>query len=288
MLTVVLALGAALMYGLSDFMGGLLSRRSSVWAVAIVTQITAVVAVGGATLLLGGEPTAADLAWGAFAGIGTGGGTAFLYRGLASGRMGVVAPLSAVGAALLPVAVGFVTGERPELIVWAGIALAFPAIWLIATGEDGADSSAAPEEPQSGSRIPPGVVDGILAGMGFGLMFAALGQVDDRAGLAPLAAAEVISVGAIVALATAFGQRWVPRDRASLGGIVVGGTAAAAAVMFLFATQAGLLTVASVLSSLYPAFTVILAALLLHEHVHRAQAIGLVMAVAAVAMVAAG
>ncbi len=285
MLTVVLALGSALMYGLSDFIGGLLSRRSSAWAVAIVTQVTALVAIGVTTMILGGEPTGADLAWGAFAGIGTGSGTAFLYRGLSSGRMGVVAPLSAVGAALLPVAVGVATGERPPVIVWAGIALAFPAIWLITTGGDHADLT---DARTSGSGIPPGTVDGLLAGLGFGLMFSALGQVPDTAGLAPLAAAEGISLPIIIVLAMAFRQSWVPRDRASIGGIVVGGTAAAAAVMFLFATQAGLLTVASVLSSLYPAFTVVLAAIVLHERVHRSQSVGLAMAVAAVAMVAAG
>lgn len=284
MLTVVLALGAALMYGLSDFIGGLLSRRTSAWAVAIVTQVTAVVAVGLAAVVLGGSPTGTDLLWGAFAGIGTGGGTAFLYRGLASGRMGVVAPLSAVGAALLPVAVGVVTGERPSVMVWVGIALAFPAIWLISTSGDGSSD----DSTSAQRRLPAGVVDGLLAGLGFGLMFAALGQVPDSAGLAPLAAAEGGSILVIIGLALAFGQSWVPRDRVSLGGIVVGATAAVAAVLFLFASQAGLLAVASVLSSLYPAFTVLLAAVVLHERVHRSQGIGLVLALAAVAMVAAG
>lgn len=282
MLTVTLALGSALLYGLSDFIGGFLSRRASVWSVAIVTQVAASVAVGAATVVVGGAPTSTDLAWGLFAGLGTATGTAFLYRGLADGRMGVVAPLSAVGSALLPVSVGVVTGERPALIVWAGIALAFPAIWLIARSTDDATA------PRCAGGLNAGVVDGLLAGLGFGLMFAALGQVPDGAGFAPLVAAEAISIPLIVGLALLMRQPWVPRERASLGGVVVGLLAAAAAVLFLLATQAGLLTVASVLSSLYPAFTVLLAAFVLRERIHGAQGVGLALAVAAVAMVAAG
>ena len=282
MLTIVLSLGSALMYGLSDFLGGVLARRASVWAVAVVTQVTALGIIGLAAVVLGGSPRAGDWTWGAVAGIGTGTGTAFLYRGLASGRMSVVAPISAVGAALLPVGVGVATGERPAPIVWLGIALALPAIWLVATTTEASDAGGEPR------RVGAGVVDGVIAGLGFGLMFSALGQVPDEAGLAPLAAAEASSIVAVIGLATVMRQRWLPDDRSSLGGIGVGALAAGATVLFLFATQAGLLTVASVLSSLYPAFTVLLAAAVLRERVHRMQAVGLLMAVGAVAMIAGG
>jgi drug/metabolite transporter (DMT)-like permease len=281
-LTVVLALGSAAAYGLSDFLGGLVSRRASVWAVAVVTQVTAMVLVASAALVLGGSPSGADLAWGGLAGIGTGTGTAFLYRGLAAGRMGVVAPLSAVGAALLPVAVGVATGERPPLLTWIGIAAAFPAIWLVSTSTD----PAAPD--RAASRLADGVLDGLLAGVGFGLMFSALGQVPDDAGLAPLAVAEVVSIGTVAAVATLVGAAWIPRERTAWAGIAVGALAAAATVLFLFASQAGLLTVASVLTSLYPAFTIVLAATLLRERIHAAQAVGLALAAVAVGLVAAG
>lgn len=282
MLTVLLALGSAAMYGLSDFLGGSVSRRTSVWAVAVVTQITAMVLIGGANLLLGGESSVSDLLWGALAGMGTGSGTAFLYRGLAAGRMGVVAPISAVGAALLPVAVGLATGERPPPLTWIGIAIAFPAIWLVSStgGPASGDHSPAPSSE--------GVVDGLLAGLGFGVMFAALGQGSDAAGLAPLALAEVVSIAAVIALATVMRQDWLPRERASWNGIWIGGIAAGATVLFLFATQSGLLAVASVLASLYPAVTVLLAATLLRERIHARQAIGLALALGAVALVAAG
>jgi drug/metabolite transporter (DMT)-like permease len=286
MLTIVLALGSALMYGLSDFLGGVLSRRTSVWAVAVVTQVTALVAIGGAALVLGGTPAPEDWMWGAIAGIGTGTGTGFLYRGLAGGRMSVVAPLSAVGAALVPVVVGTVTGERPPPIVWAGIVLALPAIWLIATTTEAPTETV--DRGATPGRLGAGVVDGVLAGLGFGLMFAALGQVPDEAGFGPLAAAEVTSIPAVIALAVVLRQQWVPRDRDSIWAIGVGALAAGASVLFLLATQAGLLTVASVLASLYPAFTVLLAAVVLGEQIHRSQAVGLGLALAAVAMIASG
>lgn len=282
MVTVLLALGSAVMYGLSDFLGGAVSRRASVWAVAVVTQITALLAIAAAALLLGGEPTGGEWLWGALAGIGTGTGTAFLYRGLASGRMGVVAPISAVGAALLPIAVGLVTGERPPLLSWVGIAVAFPAIWLVSTSGDPTEPAAA------GSRLDGGVGDGLLAGLGFGLQFAALGQVSEPAGLAPLALGELISIPTVIALAVAMRRDWLPRDRASVAGIAVGGLAAGATVLFLLATQSGLLAVASVLTSLYPAVTVLLAATLLRERVHGPQGIGLLLALVAVALIAAG
>ncbi len=282
MLTVLLGLASAAMYGLSDFAGGFLSRRTSVWSVAVVTQITAMVLIGAAALLMPGRPTWGELAWGAVAGAGTGIGTGFLYRGLAGGRMGVVAPLSAVGAALLPVAVGLVTGERPSAMAWAGMAIAFPAIWLVSTSADPVDVAG------RGHALGEGVLDGLLAGLGFGVMFSALGQVTDAAGLAPLAVGEIVSIPAVIGLAMVMRQAWLPRDRDSWGGILVGALAAGASVLFLFASQAGLLTVASVLSSLYPAFTVLLAAVVLRERVHRTQAIGLVLAIVAVALVAAG
>ncbi len=283
----VLGLASAALYGLSDFAGGFLSRRTSVWSVAVVTQITAMVLIGGTALLMPGRPTQGELSWGALAGIGTGIGTAFLYRGLASGRMGVVAPLSAVGAALLPVAVGLLTGERPSPVTWAGIAIAFPAIWLVSTSPDEADPGRASADG-GGRGMADGVVDGLLAGLGFGVMFSALGQVTDAAGLMPLAVAEVFSIVAVIGLATVMRKPWLPRDRDSWGGTLVGALAAGATVLFLFASQAGLLTVASVLSSLYPSFTVLMAATILRERVHRAQGIGLVLAIGAVALVAAG
>jgi drug/metabolite transporter (DMT)-like permease len=129
--TVLLSLLAAASYGLSDFIGGVVSKRVSPWAVALSAQLGGAALILALTLGVDGDPTRTDLWWGAAAGIGNGVGTAFLYRGLSLGRMGVVAPVSGVGAALLPVVVGVSSGERPAALAWLGIAVAFPAIWLV-------------------------------------------------------------------------------------------------------------------------------------------------------------
>lgn len=272
---VLLALAAALAYGVSDFIGGIASRRSSAWPVAFTAGIGGLL---GALLLAGviaGDPSGADLAWGALAGIGSGTGGAFLYRGLAAGRMGVVAPVSAVGAALLPVVVGVGTGERPEPLVWAGIAVAVPGVWLVS------------REPVIGD-LAAGLVDGMLAGVGFGVLFAAMGQVPEEAGYWPLAVCQAVAMAAVALTAAALGASWVPRRATELWGVVAGLLASGAVLAFLLATQTGLLTVAAVLTSLYPAVTIVLAATVLREHVHRAQGLGLVLCGAAVALVAAG
>lgn len=278
-MVVLLALGSAIAYGLGDFVGGLLSRRTTVWAVAVVGQLSSTACTTVVALALAGAPSASDWWWGAAAGVGSGVGTVFLYRGLAGGRMSVVAPLSALGAALVPALTGIWSGERPTPFTWLGVMCAFPAIWLVSRA-----AKPAPGEARSRS----GVIDGLLAGVGFGGLFAALGQVPDGAGLGPLALCQGTSVVAILVVATGLRQRWLPRDRHAAAAVVAGLLGAVATGLFLLATQSGLLTVAAVLSSLYPATTVLLAALVLHERIDRAQGAGLLLAVLAVGLVAVG
>ena len=276
-MTVLLALAGAVFYGLSDFVGGIASRRTSAWSVAMVAALAGAVFVLLGGLAVDADPNRADLAWGVLAGVGNGFGTAFLYRGLAGGRMGVVAPISAVGSALVPVVVGLVGGERPAGLVWLGIAAAFPGIWCV---------SQDPAADAPGAR--GGVLDGVLAGLGFGVLFAALGQVREEAGLLPLALNQIVGAVVIVALAVALRAAWVPRERPAAYGVVCGALGASATVAFLLAAQAGALTVAAVLASLYPAVTILLAAVVLKEHVHRVQGVGLALCGVAVALVAAG
>lgn len=278
-MTVLLATLAAVAYGLSDFIGGLISRRVSAWTVAVLGQIAATVCTVGVAVFRPGSPTGADFAWGALAGIGGGLGAGFLYRGLATGRMGVVAPVSAVGAALVPVVVGSATGERPSLLVWVGILVALPGIWLV---------SSEPPSHNVGGSVAEGVVDGVLAGLGFGLLFAAVGQVPAESGIWPLALAQAVAVLAAILMAVALGSPWVPRDRFALWAPLTGVLGATAVVLFLLATQHGLLTVAGVITSLYPAATVVLAVMVLRERIHAAQAAGLALCGVAIALVAAG
>ncbi len=151
---VLLALASSVAYGLADYAGGLLSRRASFVAVALIGQtagliLTLVVAL----IVLSTPPGAADLAWGALSGLGTGLGMLFLYRGLSHGDMSVVVPISAVGGAALPVLVGVgLLGDRPSGLAWLGIVAALPAIWLVSRSRDG-----------SGPGRSTGVPDALLA-----------------------------------------------------------------------------------------------------------------------------
>lgn len=277
-MAVLLSLLAAASYGLSDFVGGVASKRVTPWTIALVGQLAGAVPFLVVGLADGGTFGRAVLGWTLLAGLGNGLGTAFLYRGLSAGRMGVVAPVSGVGAAVLPIVVGLALGERPSPLVWLGIAVAVPAIWMVA------------REPRAADAVAPGsgLVDGILAGVGFGTLFAALAQIPEDAGLLPLALNQLVASVVVVAVATALGVAWVPRQGAALLGIVSGCLGATATALFLAASRDGHLTVAAVITSLYPAFTVVLAATVLREHVHKAQAVGLGLCAVTVTLVALG
>ena len=285
-MAILLALVSALAYGLSDFIGGLVARRTSAWSVAVVGSLTAAICTAAFAAVVPGAPTAADLAWAVLAGAGSGAGAGFLYRGFAAGRMGVVAPVSAVGAAVVPLLVGVVSGERPSVVAWVGLAAALPGIWLVS--REPVPEDAHHVRPDQHPATAEGVVDGLLAGLGFGVLFAALGQIPDSAGLWPLALTQLLSVPTVVVIAGLLRERWMPRHRAAWHAVWCGLLSTIATATFLFATQRGFLTISGVLASLYPAFTILLAAVFLKEHIHRAQAIGLALCGGAVALVAAG
>ena len=285
MLVVLLALAGAISYGVADFVGGLLSRRTSPWAVALVASLSSAILVFLVDPFLGSEPTTSDLVWSAVGGIGGGVGLGFLYRGLAAGRMGVVAPISGVGAAVVPVVAALVLGERPAALVWLGIAFALPGIWLVA--REPRSSEAEPAHAAGGAG-GAGVVDGVLAGAGFGAQFAALGQISEEAGLLPLGINQLVATVVVVALAVGLRADWLPRDRAAYGGVACGVLGLGATGAFMIAAQRGSLTVSSVLTSLYPAFTILLAATVLRERIHRDQAVGLALCGLTVVLVALG
>ena len=278
MISILLALGSALSYGVADFLGGFFSKRTSVWALTFVVQLVGCVFILAVTFLNPGDPTREDFVWAGLGGIANGIGTAALYRGLASGSMSVVAPISGVGAALVPVAIAFATGERPPALVWVGICVAIPAIWLVAS-EPGDH-----EVPSGGS----GIKDGLLAGLGFGFLFASLDRIPEESGWIPLAFNEAIAGVVIAVIATVLGARWLPTKRADWPGAISGILVGLATGLFVLATQSGLLTITAVLASLYPAFTVLLAAIVLHEHIHRTRLIGLALSLVAVGLVVAG
>jgi drug/metabolite transporter (DMT)-like permease len=193
--------------------------------------------------------------------------------------MNVVAPLSAVGAAVVPIVIGFAFGERPDWLAWVGIACALPAIWLVSQ----VDAGATPHGDLPGS----GVREGLLAGAGFGLLFLALGQVHDDAGLWPVTlgqgvAVVILAIGAVLAKVSV---RQLSRGLV-WGAIGVGLCAGAATLLYQLAVRGELVSITAVLASLYPALTVVLAAVFLHERMHRNQGLGLALAAVAVALVA--
>lgn len=276
-MAVILALISAASYGVSDFLGGLFSKRSGPWQIATIGQSSsALTALAAGLFVLPGSPTPADLVWGAAAGMGGGIGASFLYRGLAGAKMNVVAPLSAIGSALLPVAAGIGLGDRPPLLTALGVACAFPAIFLISRATD--------EDPTHRG----GVADGIIAGLGFGFLFICLGQVSSSSGMLPIAALQTVSVLTVIVTASSLKQRWKPRDPMALRALLMGPLGVSATGCFMYATHHGLLSVVSVISALYPASTVALAAIFLRERVRGWQGVGLALAVASVTMVAAG
>jgi drug/metabolite transporter (DMT)-like permease len=272
-----LSLCSAVAYGLSDFTGGILTRRASAWAVAATSQAAATVLALWLLFATEGEPNTTSFLWGVLAGIGSGAGNVLIFRGLAIGRMTVVAPLSAIAAATLPVLVGVAAGERPGTLPMLGVLAALPAIWLVSGSGSGL----------SGAKRAD-LINGLLAGLGFGIQFSALGQVPERAGLAPLAVSQAVSVAAIVIGAQALSAPWIPRDRFSRLGVVAGLFAGIATICFQLAAQRGMLAIAAVVTSLYPAVTVLLAALVLRERVGQTQGIGLALAAASVALIASG
>jgi drug/metabolite transporter (DMT)-like permease len=276
-MVLLLSLCAAVAYGLSDFVGGVVTRRASAWAVAATSQATAAVLTVGLAATNLGDPGAGDLWWGVLAGLGSGAGNVLIYRGLARGRMAVVAPLSAVAAAALPVLVGLSTGERPGVLTVIGVLTALPAIWLVSTSGKGL------RHADRGD-----VAFGLLAGLGFGVQFSALGQVPDQAGLTPLAVSQIVSAMAIIGGAVAMSTPWMPRDRYSSLGAVAGLLAGIATICFQLAVQRGLLTIAGVVASMYPAVTVLLATVILREGIHRTQGAGLALATTAVVLIAWG
>ena len=186
MLPSVIALLSAVAYGAADFLGGLATHRSNTMAVVIVSQAAGLALLAAVILFLPGSlPHARDLAWGGIAGLAGGGGVAMLYRALAIGPMSIVAPLTAVCAALIPVAVGVALGERLTPFTMVAIALALAAIVLVA------------QERRSGARTAvrwDGLRIALGSGVLIGTFLVALARASPASGLWPLIPARVTSV----------------------------------------------------------------------------------------------
>jgi drug/metabolite transporter (DMT)-like permease len=290
-MALLLGLAAALLYGGADFTGGLLSRRNGSLTVNLFGAAPAVVVAWVAIVLMGGAwPSSSAIGWGLASGIGGGAGTLLLYRGLSRGQMSVVGPVSAVGAAVLPVTVGMVSGERPGVFTTLGILVALPAIALVASsgragaGKDGAAKTGAGRVGRVAFRA--GFADGLGAGLAFGLMFVGLARAGDGAGLWPIACEQTSAFLLMVALAVRARQSVRLPPRAAAMAALVGVAGLFATLLYFYATHTGLLAIVAVLTSLYPGVTVLLARLLLREQFSPAQRAGLALCALAVAAIA--
>ncbi|HET6392637.1 MAG TPA: EamA family transporter [Blastococcus sp.] len=276
-MAVVLALASAVVYGASDFLGGLASRRTSVFGVVAMSQLIGLVALVALLPWLGGPVDGADLAWGAAAGLAGAAGLVVFFRTLAGGVMSVVAPVTALTAAAIPVLVGLLGGDTIGTWAAAGIALALLAVVLV-SAESGLTALRAAR--------PAALAPALLAGTMFGLFFVLLDRTSADAGLTPLVAARTASVALVVAIALV-GRQSLRVSRTALPLVAVSGVGDMTAnALFLLATQAdGQLAITGVLASLYPVSTVVLAQVVLRERLVRAQVAGLLAAAAAVVLI---
>lgn len=289
-MAVLLALTAAASWGASDFFGGLAGRRApddvSV-SVSLASHVIGAIGLTVVAFVLGAdEVTARDIGFSMAAGIGGAAGVALLYRGLAIGKMGVVAPITGAGAAALPVLVGVTTGDAPTPLAWSGVFLALVAIVLVSR-EPAGDHTIAGASPRLGLRTP-GVPEAIGAGLGFGLIFVMLDRTAEAAGLWPLVPMKLTSIVLLAGFGLIAGRGLAaPRVVWPLV-LTVGVLDNAANVAYLLATRRGLLALVAVVSSLYPVGTVLLARLVLDERLARHQLGGLALAGVAVALISVG
>jgi uncharacterized membrane protein len=289
-MAVVLGLLAAISYGSADFLGGLATKRNPAIRVALISQVFGFgVYLVALPLLPEGRFTAEAWLWGTAAGITGGLGLAFLYRGLAHGRMSVVAPMTAVIAAVLPVAFGLLTGERPSALQLLGIALAIPAIALVSSVPHGsANPGPAGATARRSRAVSLGVWDALVSGAAIGLFFITLARPGQDTGVYPLVAARIASVSMFLALVlvTRTGFRLTPGTAAVVA--VSGVIDVTANLLYLLGTREGLVSVVAVLTSLYPGATVALARVVVKERLSVHQLVGLGLALAGVAAMASG
>jgi len=273
---VVLGLASAISWGTGDFGGGLMSRRVAVYSVVLISQLVGMAIAVGMVVVRGeGVPSPADLGWSALAGTRGVIGITALYRGLAIGRMGIVAPVTGVLGAVIPVTAGMLFEGPPPTIVLVGIVLALVAVLLVTRVED-----------EGGGRSGLGLA--LLSGTCIGLFSLAIAQLSDGAVFGPLAVVRGVEAVLIAAVIVATKTVWRMPRRLVLPIVGIGVADMAGNAFYILAIQAGALAVASVMSSLYPVTTVILATVFLHERVTRSHAAGIALAATAIALIGIG
>jgi drug/metabolite transporter (DMT)-like permease len=280
--TIFLALASAVVFGAGDFCGGAASRRGDSLRVLLFSLPAGLGLLLIVAVSLGGPVHAPAIGWGAASGLAGGGALVVFYRALAVGPMSVVAPVSGLMAALVPAVVGVARGDRLSLPAVTGMVLCLVAICFVSM------------EPAGGRwdrlRMTRGPVLAALSGAGFGAFFVFIRLGDDHT-LWPLAASKAAGLAVVIVVAAAVRRGPLPlfRDRVAVViALLAGVLDMLGNGLYVFAARTGMLSVAGVLSSLYPASTVLLARLVYGERLRPIQRVGLVVAVVGVGLVTAG
>jgi uncharacterized membrane protein len=279
---VTLALASAAFYGAADFLGGIASKRADAVVVTFIAQAAGLVLlVVLLPLLPPASPGPSDYWWGAAAGVAGSVGVALLYRALATGIMSIVAPITAVCAAAVPVLAALAFGERPGSLAAFGIVLSAVAIVLLSQGHSGAS----PVRGTAWATTSAGMA--LIAGVAVGVFFLCLARTSDEAGLWPLVVGRSVSVPLFGVMAMTGGRsrglRLDLRNTRTAAGCGVVDMLANA--FYLVATRYGPLALVATLASLYPASTVLLARVTLGERLTRSQALGVACALVAVVLI---
>lgn len=274
-LAIVYGLSSAVIWGAGDFSGGFATKRNNVYSVIIVSQFIGVTLLIALAFFFAEKiPSLNNLIFGGIAGISGSIGLVALYRGLACGRMGIVAPLSAVVTAALPIIVGLFYEGIPSSLQLLGFGIAIISVWFLSRSSDHA-------KIQMRELFLP-----IVAGLGFGLFFILIDRVSENAILWPLVAARIASISLMSILITVRQQGKMPAKNHLPVIALVGIFDAGGNTFFALATRVGRLDISAVLGSLYPAATVLLAWLILKERLMYQQWIGVIAALGAIILIA--
>lgn len=270
---------------MSDFVGGVASRRVAALRVVIVSYPVSVVIVLALAPLFGGAFDPASMAWGFASGVAGGLAVWWFYLALAEGPMSVVSPLTAVLVAGIPVLIGLFMGERPGPLALAGIALALVAVVLVS--REASDDALAEQTDRHRPRFNRRVA--ILtagSGIAFAFMFVFLHEIGAGAGLWPLAASRISATAVVWGVALATAQFIAPRGHTLRLAVYIAVLDVVGNAAMMFAFQGSMLSLVAVLGSLYPAATVLLAMVALDERVASMQKVGMAVALGAVGLIA--
>jgi drug/metabolite transporter (DMT)-like permease len=284
-LAIVLGLAVAGIYGASDFGGGIAAKRiSATWVLVISHPAGLVVALLAVGFDPSADPSSGALIRGAVAGILAVVGLGLLYTALAAGQMGVVAPVTAVVAAIVPVGWGLLHDEQPGAVALIGVALAIGAVALAASPAHAPVPGAAGAGVSSVALLPLAIASGAC----FGAIFVLFSEFHVSDGMWPLVIERCVSIPLVLGLLAI--ARPKPRpDRPLIAiSILVGALEVVANGLYILAVREGLLSLVGVLGSLYPISTVVLARVVLGERLGRVQQVGLALALVGIGLIAAG